>query len=270
MEASSLIRRDIVQKQLDRIPIKYPTLERFVRNKDLLEQVLKMEAKAIEENREDIIVNCDDFFFTLMGKKTQKDIEFPYPLPEIQKICRGAPHQVIHYHGVYLGFQSDDDAGTNSEILQKDGSAASTACAVGIDGIHCRAMYHDVRIPWSDEFYKRLSKTNGIMTQGNVKMISCKKIPANGFNVFWSCEVTFKDGKGSIKNMFNEVTYEHSNKDNLNQYAFQMLEGDEKRTVFANAYLEDYKDDDEVRCSVMHSKDNSRRVLSCFMTNVEG
>ena len=265
----SLIRHDVVKKQLDRIPLKYPDLESMVRNDDMLEQLFEIESKSIEENREEGIINCGDFFFLLHGKKKQKEIIFSYPLDEIHRLCKGAPHRVIHWHGAYLGFQSDDDAATNREIFTKDGTGAIEGCSVGIDGIHCRTHYHDIRIPWSDKFYDKLKEKNGIVTHSNVKALTCKKKHGKGRHVTWNCTVLFKDGKGTLRNVFNEVTFERSKKDNPNQYALQMLEGNEKRIPFANYYREDYSDSDDVRCSVINSKDNTRRFLSCFKVNLE-
>ena len=264
MKDERLIRLDVVKKQLDKISFPYPDLRNFVKNDDILEEIFRLESKSIEDNLEDIIINCGDMFFHLLAKQKQKDVFFSYPKYEINRLCRGENHRVIHWHGAYLSFQSQADAASNKEFFS---SGATEGCSVGINGLHCRTHYHDIFIPWNDSFYEKLKEKNGVITFKEVKEITCNKVKGKKSNINWFCDVKFKDGKGNYENIFNEVTFEHSKKSNMVS-PYTLLESkDDKDIPFARLHNEIYDDGDEVSCSIIGTKSDKKRILSCFKTN---
>lgn len=264
----NLIKIEEARNQLSQIPIKYPFAESFIKNRDLQEEIARIASERIEVNKEDIIVNCGDMFFHLLGDRHEKSVDFFYPSREIEEICHGEKPNVIHFHGPYLGWQSIDDAISNKHFFSE---GANMGCATGIDGIHCRTPFHPIRLPWSDEFYKKLKKDRGITTFSDVKSISCIK-KGNQCQVNWYCDVKFKDGKGHYFNIFNEVDYEKSIKGDKSS-PYQMLENVEGKChddniIFSRSYNEVYDDSDQVYCSVVEARNETKRILSCFKTTI--
>jgi hypothetical protein len=264
-----LIRKDIAKRQLDDIPVlKYPFFNDFLDNKELHEEIASLASDRIEKNLEDIIVSCGDLFFHLLGKKDEKNIDFSYARLEIERLCRGERPSFIHFHGPYLGFQSELDAEANVHFFS-DG--ANMGCATGIDGIHCRLRTHMIRVPWNDKFYDKLKQDRGYYTYKDVKSISCSKFEkkGNGKKIRWMCTVNFKDGKGNYSNVFDEVNFEHSSKaHDTNPYT--MLEDKEGeynppyKIVYSKYYNEEFDDSDDVSCAVVSARNNEKRILTCF------
>ncbi len=267
MKSRNLINREATQKQLDAIPIKYPFFQDFIGNHELHEELARRAMEQTQMNVEDIIVSCGDLFFPLVGKRREKNVDFSYARLEIERLCRGERPSFIHFHGPYLGYQSEDDANANS-IFFSDG--ANMGCAAGIDGIHCRLRTHMIRVPWSDAFYDKLHDERGVMTFKDVKSLSCSQIEKKkSGRVRWLCDIHFKDGKGSYTNIFDEVNFEHpSHGDNIHPYT--LLEDKEEtdknvpRIPLPKLANDMYDDSDEVYCSVIAARNNNKRLLSCF------
>jgi len=255
-----LIKTDLARAQLASIPVKMPFIESFLKNRDLIDEMARIASDRIEVNREDIIATCGDFFFHLPQKRHEKSVDFSYIPKEIERVCHGERPSMIHFHGPYLGWQSDDDALANQQFF-KDGF--NMGCATGIDGIHCRTRTHPIRMFWSDDFYDKLRQDRGIVTFKNAHSLSCAKRGHKKIN--WLCTITFKDGKGSYTNIFDEVDFEHSMKNDMVS-PFTMLENKQRDIPFSKSYHETFDEDDDFSCSVVEAKQVTKRLLSCFKT----
>ena len=128
-----------------------------------------------------------------------------------------------------------------------------------------------IRVPWNDKFYDKLKADRGFQTFNDVKSVSCSKFEKkrNGKKIRWECTIGFKDGKGTVSNIFDEVNFEHSSKaHDTNPYT--MLEDKEGehnppfKIVYSKMYNEVYDDSDKVACSIVSARDNEKRLLTCF------
>ena len=257
---------DVAKKEIESIPFKpqYNHVQKFMKDNEKHEEIARIAIERSEENIEDMIAICGDLSFSIPSKKKEKNATISYNKYLVTRLCHGDGVSFVHFHGPYFGWQSEVDAMSNLTFFA-DGVILS--CAVGIDGLHCRTSTHDIRVPWSDEFYKRLREERGSETFKDVKNISCSKINTGINHVKWFCTVDFKDGKGSYKNYFDEVNFEHSRLENeLEPYSvLENVEGKPpKHTYYAKYYNHVYDDSDDVACVVMQAKKNSKRLLTCF------
>jgi hypothetical protein len=261
-----LFRVDIAEKEINAIPFKpqFSHLQNFMKNDELQGEIARIEIDRIEVNKEDVIASCGDLFFRIISKKTEKNAEISYNPFVIAGLCHGEPPSYIHFHGPYLGWQSVPDAIANKSFFA-DGVIMS--CAAGIDGVHCRTSTHDIRIPWADNFYDKLKEEHGWGTFKDVQSISCSKIRKPASRVNWMCDIKFKDGKGSYSNMFDEVNFEHSKAED-NSAPYTVLEDREgnppEHTRYPKSYNHVYDDGDDVACTVIDARNNSKRMLMCF------
>jgi hypothetical protein len=258
--SEKFLKIESAQQEIARVPFKMPFLESFIKNRDLIAEIARIAIGRIEVNQEDIIATCGDFFFHVPQKRHEKSVDFSYIPKEIEKVCHGERSSMIHFHGPYLGWQSDDDAAANQQFF-KDG--VNMGCAVGIDGIHCQTRTHPLRFFWDDEFYDKIRNERGIVTFKDVKSISCAR-REHYKNFRWLCSIGFKNGKGDYSNIFDEVDYEHSEINDM-VAPFTMLEDRQRRSMpVSKSYHETFSDKDDVKCSIVEARNDTKRLLSCF------
>lgn len=251
-----LVDENFAWKQLNSLNVREDSVEDFlIHNKGILDILADKFIECVDTHREDILIRCGNRLWQPdTRKKSASSIKFAIKQDQIDKICKGDPASIIHFHGVYLGYPSDADKITHQEVFKegfRDGAI------LGCDGIHIQTSSGNyIRIPWSNVMYNRLAESGkNILT--DVKAVTCNKNDKN--SKFRECNIHLLNGK-KVVNMFSEFIWEEP-VINETLYQYHILDSKSKdRTNYVEFQ------DRVTNCIITENKKD--RILSCFHRDI--
>lgn len=255
MAGTEYIDKEAYNSQMNRLNVKYPTIDQFVTNDALIDRIKNLEIKSIKNFKEDLFVRCGNKMFKPTTFRETEDRAVFWNRPkEIQKICKDEPYSLVHFHGISYGYHSSADKDVHEDMFK---SYATDGAVVGIDGIHVTTyLKHNIKIPWSKKFYKELAN-HGLNVIENVRGVFCTKIENNKKKEnLRECVINVKNGLPSVRNIFNKVNFEEPSLETA-YYPFRTL--DEKSAERVSNV--DYKGKNTT-CVIFAN--NKKRYLSCF------
>jgi len=240
--------------QINKLNIKYPTLDPFVNNDAFVDYIKELEIKSILKKKEDLFIRCGDKMFKppILYENEERAIFWNNP-KLIQKMCKGDSYSLVHFHGASYGYHSMADKLVHDEMFH---AYATDGAVVGIDGIHIQTyLKHNIKIPWTDEFYNELEKYDNIEVIRNVSSVFCTKL--NEKERERECNIYRKYNLPSITNIFNKINFEEPSLE-IAYYPYRVLDKYNTERI-SNI---DYNNKKNTICVII--SDKKKRYLSCF------
>jgi hypothetical protein len=251
MAGTDYIDKEAYYDQVNKLNVRYPTLDQLVQNDALIDHIKDLQIKSIKRGKEDLFIRCGNKLFKppVLYESEDRAIFLNQP-KKIQKICKNEPYSLIHFHGIAYGYHSAADKAVHRNMF--DSYFATSGEVVGIDGIHSQTfLNHNIKIPWSSKFYDELSKHN-ITVINDVRSVFCTKLN----KTYRECTINLLNNQQSIKNVFTKINFEESSLEN-SYYPYRSLNKKNSERISNIEY-----DGKKTTCVISSNK--NERYLSCF------
>jgi hypothetical protein len=239
------------RKQLNQINVQYPTIEFLLRNNAMVDQIVAQEVASLGKLREDLFVRCGNMLFKpTTPLETKTAAFFRYNPNQTDRICNGGLPSIFHFHGIYLGYPSNQD---RTEYKALFASGIQDCGIAGLDGIHISTfLNHDLKIPWSKEFYDKLAQTYTVID--HVTGASSIKLKHSKMQ-----EVTLQLGNGGGKQnvMVTQWVYEEPSRDQR-AYPYRWIDAKHGDAVNHVDFL-----DRHYTCVIISPRSGHERLMTC-------